>query len=77
MKFLQYLPKVLEHVICTIDEVQNPLSLKKMSFEGDMTSTTGINDAFQNSKGLWLLIQHCIRGKGVCILANASETRQE
>ena len=36
-------------VICAIDEVQNPLLLKKMLFERHMTSIIGISDTFTNS----------------------------
>ena len=51
-------------VICAIDEVQNPLPLQTMLLKRHMTSIIGISDTFPNSKGPWLLIQHCIRGEG-------------
>ena len=51
-------------VICGMDELQNPLPRKAMLFEGHMTSTNGTSNAFPNSYGPWLLIKHCIRGKG-------------
>ena len=37
------------HVICAIDELQNPLLRKMLLFEGHMASTTGVSDAFPNS----------------------------
>ena len=36
-------------VICAIDEVQNPLPLKRMLFKRHMTSIIGISDTFPNS----------------------------
>ena len=64
-------------VICTIDGPQKPLPFKSILFDGYMISTIGISNALANSKGPWLLIQHCLMGKGVYIFINASETGWE
>ena len=36
-------------VICALDQLQTPLPRKIMLFEGHMTITIGISDAFPNS----------------------------
>ena len=37
------------HVICAVDELQNPLPRKTMLFEDDTNSTGGRNDVFPSS----------------------------
>ena len=51
-------------MIYAIDELQNPLPRKTMLFEENMTTVFGRSDALPYSKGPWLLIEHCKRGKG-------------
>ena len=56
-------------------ELQNPLPRTKVLFDGDRNSTGGRNGVLQNSLGLRLSIQHCMKGKGAQNCHFCSENR--